>query len=98
MIVGVVLLDLRLFEVHTLKQKRSLVSRLQNRIRSRFPVSVAEVGNLDLLQRTTLGLCMVSNEESLMQSIFRNLEEDLYHSGQVGIINLDIEYVSYGEV
>jgi len=98
MIVGVMLLDLRLFDIHSLKQKRSLVSRLQNRIRSRFPVSVAEVGNLDLLQRTTLGLSMVSNKESIIQSVFRSLEEDIYHSGQVEIINLDSEYMNYGEI
>jgi len=62
MVVGVIRVDVRLFAIHSLKQKRSQVSRLLNRLRSRFPLSVAEVGHLDLLQRSILGATMVSGK------------------------------------
>ena len=97
MIVGVVRIDLRLFDVHSLKQKRSQVSRLLNRLRSRFPLSVAEVGHLDLLQRTVLGASMTAGTEAIIQSVFTHLEDDLYSSGVVEIIELDIEYLNYGD-
>ncbi|MBW2690596.1 MAG: DUF503 domain-containing protein [Deltaproteobacteria bacterium] len=97
MVVGVVRIDLRLFDIHSLKQKRSHVSRLLNRLRSRFPLSVAEVGHLDLLQRTVLGASMTAGTEAIIQSVFKNLEDDLYSSGIVEIIELDIEYLHYGE-
>lgn len=97
MVVGVMRIDLRLFDIQSLKQKRSLVSRLLNRLRSRFPVSIAEVGYLDLLQRTIFGASMVAGTEKLIQSVFKNLEDELYSSGCAEIIEADIEYVHYGE-
>ena len=97
MVVGVIRVDLRLFEVRSLKEKRSLVGRLLNRVRSKFPVSAAEVGYLDLLQRVLLGATMVADNESLIQSVFRNLEKDIYSSGIAEIIDTDIEYLHYGE-
>jgi len=98
MVVGVLRIDLQLFEVQTLKQKRSLVSRILNRIRSRFPVSAAEVGDLDLLQRTLLGVSMTAGRESLIQSVFKQLEEDLYQSGQAQLLDSDIEFIHYGKI
>jgi len=97
MVVGVIRIDLRLFDTHSLKQKRSQVSRLLNRLRSRFPVSVAEVGHLGLLQRTIIGASMIAGTETIIQSVFKNLEEELYSSGIVEIIELDIEFIHYGE-
>ncbi len=97
MTVGVIRMDLRLFAIHSLKQKRSQVRRLLNRLRSRFPLSVAEVGCLDLLQRTVIGASMTAGTEALIQSVFKNLEEDLYSSGIVEVIELDIEFLHYGD-
>ncbi len=97
MVVGVIRIDLRLFDTHSLKDKRSQVSRLLNRLRNRFPVSVAEVGCLDLLQRTILGASMTAGTETIIQSVFTKLEDELYSSGMVEIINLDIEYLYYGD-
>ena len=96
MVVGVIRIDLRLFAVHSLKQKRSQVNRLLSRLRSKFPVSVAEVGCLDLLQRTVFGASMTAGDEAIIQSVFKNLEEELYSSGMAEIIDLDIEYLHYG--
>ena len=97
MVVGVIRVDVRLFAIHSLKQKRSQVSRLLNRLRSKFPISVAEVGHLDLLQRSILGATMVAGKEAIVQSVFKNLEDELYSSGIVEIIDLDIEILHYGE-
>ncbi|MCF6265974.1 MAG: DUF503 domain-containing protein [Desulfuromusa sp.] len=97
MVVGVIRVDLRLFNIHSLKQKRSQISRLLNRLRSRFPLSIAEVGYLNLLQRTVFAASMVAGSESIIQSVFKNLEDELYSSGVVEIINLDSEYLHYGE-
>ena len=97
MVVGVIRIDLRLYDIHSLKQKRSQVSRLLSRFRSKFPFSVAEVGHLDLLKRTVLGASMTAGTEAIIQSAFKNLEDDLYSSGIVEIIELDIEYLHYGD-
>lgn len=97
MVVGVLRIDLQLFEVQSLKQKRSVVSRILSRIRSRFPVSAAEVGDLDLLQRTLLGVSMTAGSEALIRSVFKNLEEDIYQSGQAQWLDSEIEIFHYGK-
>ena len=97
MVVGVIRLDLRLFDIQSLKQKRSVVSRLLNRLRSRFPVSIAEVGNLDLHQRALLGGAMTAADTKSIQAVFKKLENDVYASGIVEIIDLDCEYIHVGE-
>ena len=97
MVVGVLSLDLRLFEIRTLKEKRSVISRLLNRLRSRLPVSIAEVGHQDLLQRTMLGCCVVAGTEKQIRSVFDSLEKEVYASGQAEIINLESEFLHYGD-
>ncbi len=97
MVVGVIRIDLRLFDVHSLKQKRSQINRLLSRLRSKFPLSIAEVGFQDLLQRILVGASMTAGTEALIQSVFKSLEDEIYSSGTVEIIDLDIEYLHYGE-
>jgi len=97
MVVGVLRIDLRLFDIHSLKQKRSVIGRILQRMRSRFPVSAAEVGYLDLLQRTQLGISMTAGSEALIHSVFRKLEEDIYQSGQAETLDSEVEYLHYGE-
>ena len=97
MVVGVLRIDLRLFEVQSLKQKRSLVSRILSRLRSRYPISAAEVGCQDLLQRAVLGISMTAGEEAQINSVFQKLEEEIYHAGIAEMIGSEFEYLHYGE-
>lgn len=97
MVVGVMRIDIRLFEVHSLKQKRSQISRLLSRLRSKFPVSVAEVGLQDIHQRSLIGGCLCSASEALIQSVFSQVEADIEASGLVEMIASDFEYLHYGE-
>jgi uncharacterized protein YlxP (DUF503 family) len=66
-------------------------------LRSRYPVSVAEVGCLDLLQRVMLGLSMTAADESLVASVFNKVEEEIYSSGFAELLNADVEFLHYGE-
>ena len=97
MVVGVLRLDLRLFAVQSLKQKRSQVSRLLSRLRGKYPVSAAEVGCQDLLQRTLVGISMTAGKEALIDSVFRKVEEDIYQAGSMELIDSELEYLHYGE-
>ena len=62
MVVGVCKIDVVMFEAATLKDKRRVVKSIKDRISHRFNVSIAEVAGLDLRQRTTLGMAVVSND------------------------------------
>ena len=58
--VGALSLDLLLGDVHSLKQKRSVVRPIVSELRRRFEVSAAEAGHLDLHRRALIGVAVVA--------------------------------------
>ncbi len=61
MIVGVLTVELALYDARTLKDKRRVMLSVRDRIRQRFNVSVGEVGYGDSPKRCRLGVAMVGN-------------------------------------
>ncbi len=71
---------------HSLKEKRSVVKSLKERLKSRFNVSVAEVGDQDLHQRATIGIAFVSLESKTADAQLLKLENFVEtHDGAVVI-------------
>ena len=62
MFVGIVRIELHLPGSTSLKDKRSVIRSLKDRIRERVQASVAEVDHQDLWQRAALGVAVVSGE------------------------------------
>jgi uncharacterized protein YlxP (DUF503 family) len=69
MIVGVCTVELFIPEGHSLKGKRQVVQSLKNRLREKFNLSVAEVGEQDLWQKSILGLACVANESAHVNQV-----------------------------
>ena len=61
MIVGVLTVDLAIFDARTLKDKRRVIQGLRQKLRNRFNVSIAEVAYNDAPKRCQLGVAMVSS-------------------------------------
>jgi uncharacterized protein YlxP (DUF503 family) len=58
--IGSLELDVLLGDVHSLKEKRSVVRPLVAELRRRFEVSVAESGHLDLHRRALVAVAVVA--------------------------------------
>jgi uncharacterized protein len=58
--VGVLELDLLLGDVHSLKQKRSVVRPVVAELKRKYEVSAAETGHLDLHRRALVGVAVVA--------------------------------------
>ena len=58
--IGWLELDLLLGDVHSLKEKRSVVRPIVAELQRRFAVSAAEVGDQDLHRRATVGVALVA--------------------------------------
>jgi hypothetical protein len=56
--------DLLLGDVHSLKQKRSVVRPVIAELRRRFAVSAAETGSVDLHRRAGVGMAVVSADRA----------------------------------
>jgi len=57
---GTLALDLLLGDVHSLKEKRSVVRPVVAELRRTFEVSAAEAGHLDLHRRALVGVALVA--------------------------------------
>jgi uncharacterized protein YlxP (DUF503 family) len=92
MVIGSARIVLALHGVRSLKEKRKIVHGVRDRVKSRFNVAVAEVDDLDLHQRATLGVAVVSNEaahaDSQLQTVIRFIEES------VTVAAVDVELLS----
>ena len=70
--------ECKLYEGHSLKQKRSVLKRLISKIQKEFNVSITELDYQNLWQRTKLGIAIVSNEyvhaEKMMQKVFETID------------------------
>ena len=74
--VGILILELRLDESHSLKDKRHYVKSLKDRLRSKFNVSIAEIDYQDLWQRSLIAVATVSGDQSHAEQVLQNVERD----------------------
>jgi hypothetical protein len=73
MFVGIVRIELHVPGATSLKEKRSVVRSLKDRIRQRTPASVAEVDHQDLWQRAALGVAVVSGDHRQVEDLLRSV-------------------------
>jgi len=73
MVVGVLRLELRLPENHSLKGKRSVLRTIKARVQNKFNVSIAECDDHDLWQRAILGVSQVGGAEGHVDSCLRQV-------------------------
>ena len=64
MFVGVLTVDLLLGDVHSLKEKRSVVRPLVAELRRTYDVAVSEAGHLDLHRRALIGVAVVAPDRA----------------------------------
>ncbi len=74
--IGVLTLELRLENSHSLKEKRHVVEGLKNRLRNRFNVAVAEIGHQDLWQRAAVAAVTVASDHTHAEKVLRSVEEE----------------------
>lgn len=75
------MLEFRLRQARSLKDKRSIVSRLKERVRSRYNAAVAETDAQDDLRRLVVSCVVVGTDSRKLQSTLdqiSNYVETLY--------------------
>jgi uncharacterized protein len=61
MVIGYGIINLRIPESSSLKEKRSILSKIIKRMQNEFNASVAEIGNLDNYKFSKIGFALVGN-------------------------------------
>jgi uncharacterized protein YlxP (DUF503 family) len=91
MIVGLCTVELYLPESHSLKAKRQVLLSVKDRIREKFNVSVAEVGDQDLWQRAVLGMACVANEGAYVNKVLDQAINLLRSNPLIELVKFRIE-------
>ncbi len=95
MVVGVLRIELRLPEVHSLKEKRGEVKWLINRVRTTYNVSVAEVAENDLWQKAVIGITLVGNEGGFVNSCLDQILNFVEDLGVGEVIDQEMEIIHF---
>ncbi|MGW5421827.1 DUF503 domain-containing protein [Streptomyces sp. NPDC003943] len=74
MYVGTLSFDLLLGDVHSLKEKRSVVRPIVAELQRKFSVSAAEVGDQDLHRRAQLGVALVAGDAGFVSDVLDRCE------------------------
>lgn len=74
MYVGALEFDVRLGDVRSLKQKRSVLRPVIAELRRRFDVSAAEAGNNGLYRRALIGVSVVSGDAGHVREVLEACE------------------------
>ncbi|SET32817.1 hypothetical protein SAMN05660297_02034 [Natronincola peptidivorans] len=91
MLVGVCSVKVIMYEVSSLKGKRQILKSVIERIKARFNVSIAEVGNQDKWQIAEIGFCCVSNSKKHADEMINNVIHFIEKDGRLDITEWHIE-------
>jgi uncharacterized protein YlxP (DUF503 family) len=99
MFVGILRLTLYLPDPGSLKSKRHLLRSAIDRVKSRFNVSVAEVAENDLWQKSVVGVAAVGNDRAFVNQTLDKVAEFVggMHGGQLQIVDRALEIQSYAD-
>ena len=97
MVVGLLRITLHVPEAHSLKERRSAVRRAVERVRARFDVAIAEVGDMTHWQLATLAVAAVSNDRAHVNEVLDKVTRTIAGAGAALITHREMEIQSYGD-
>jgi len=93
MVIGLVTASISIPEAHSLKDKRSVLRSLKDRVLNKMNVSVAEVGKQDAWQFSDLAFVTVAAEASVVQSRMSEISEFLRSNPRYVLLTVHTEMI-----
>jgi uncharacterized protein YlxP (DUF503 family) len=93
MIVGVLTVELFLPSNGSLKDKRQTVKSLKQRVKNRFNVSIAEVGEQDLWQKSVLGVACVGTDTAFVNQVLDSVMNVIHGTPLVQVVDYRMDIV-----
>jgi uncharacterized protein YlxP (DUF503 family) len=91
MVIGLVTASISIPEAHSLKDKRSVLRSLRDRVLNTMNVSVAEVGRQDAWQYSEMAFVTVAAETEVVQQRMSAISDFLRASPRHVLLNLHTE-------
>jgi uncharacterized protein len=87
MVLGVIVADLLLGDVRSLKEKRGVVRPIMAELRRRFEVSAAETGDHDLYRRAEISVAVVAGDHGHVVDVLGRCERLLAGRPEVELLS-----------
>jgi uncharacterized protein YlxP (DUF503 family) len=91
MYVGSLALDVLLGDVHSLKEKRSVVRPIVAELQRRFSVAAAEAGHVDLHRRALIGVAVVAADASHCREVLDACERLVAGRPEVELLSAHVD-------
>jgi len=92
-VIGLLTLDLHFPGARSLKDKRQALRSLEQRIRNRFNVSIAEVDHQDLWQRARLAVVSVNTDHTHLESTLASVAGEAATARDVLLVDSQTEFL-----
>ncbi len=90
--VGVLVLNLVVPESYSLKDKRSILLSLFSRLRRSFNISVAEIGDRDMRDRTILAVVAVNSDKAHCNTTLLAVKREVELQNELVLGDFSIEF------
>jgi uncharacterized protein YlxP (DUF503 family) len=91
--VGVLRVDFHISESTSLKDKRSCLRRIRDKIKNKFNVSISEVSNHDKWQLATFAVVSVSNDKKHLDATLNKVKNFFEKTRDIVIVDHRIEII-----
>jgi uncharacterized protein YlxP (DUF503 family) len=91
--IGVLTLEMRLENSHSLKDKRHVVQSLKERLRRKFNVAVAEIDYQELWQRAAVAAVTVSSDHGHAALVLQSVEREAAALLGPELVNTTVEWL-----
>jgi uncharacterized protein YlxP (DUF503 family) len=87
-------MELRLRDVHSLKEKRAVLKPILEGARRRYAVAAAEVDHQDLWQRAAIGMATVSGSHAHAREVMDAVERFVWSFPEVEVTEASRDWVA----
>lgn len=91
--IGVLTLELRIADSHSLKDKRHIIKGLKDRLRAKFNVAVAEIDYQDLWQRGLVTAVTVSGDHGHAETVLQSVEREAANFLGAILVDATVEWI-----
>ena len=97
MVVGLLTVELHVPGSQSLKEKRMVLRRIKDKVRNKFNVAIAEVGDQDAWQSARLGFAVVANERAFVERMVETIVAFIDGLAVAKLVDDEKDFVTYGE-
>ena len=89
--IGVCRVDFRIPGSSSLKDKRRVVKSIKERLKTRYNISIAEVGALEKRQRAELGIACIGSDQPRINSILTKVLDKIRSDPRISVIDIELD-------